>query len=433
MAFKQSYTKPLRTESTSFAGKYSLSKVAGVNEPGKECFVIPLETNIGFTVLPCHSLKKVGNEGFKGSTFSSSKIRCKRYTDSGDLIDELPLCCQIANMERDRVPDKDDYAKKIMSFSSARYVIPVLVLFSADTELGQPSLKKLSLKRVDFSYIELAKTSYEDDIHNPAVEQLIASGTIERREDVNTEELNSLVLGLLQKSIIKISATKGKSKEFAHVKKYTIIPLTNELIAKDTGETKDINYLCRVLTGTFPAEQLDALYKSKPNIRAINNQALEYLTIFNDNVDSLVADYTDEELQEYYNKFLAKQKQINDYKDYNDVSSANAAQVEEVSFKKPVIKSSMSELNIYDMYNEDGSVAEDEFPGEPVTPKAKGATDDFDFDLDDMDKPVPKKKAEKSKFDTSDLEESSALDGLDFDEDDFAMSEDDAEDFGFEG
>ena len=38
------------------------------------------------------------------------------------------------------------------------------------------------------------------------------------------------------------------------------IPLTNQMVAKDSGEQKIITYVSQVINGTFPKAKLDALF-----------------------------------------------------------------------------------------------------------------------------------------------------------------------------
>lgn len=79
MAFKRSWAHVKRAaEPTTFQGKYSLKRVAGLSDIGKECFVIPLDMENGYSCLPYHTLKKNDSEGFHGSTFNSVKIKCKK-------------------------------------------------------------------------------------------------------------------------------------------------------------------------------------------------------------------------------------------------------------------------------------------------------------------------------------------------------------------
>ena len=101
MAFKRSWAHVKRApEPTTFQGKYSLKRTAGMDRVGTECFVIPLDMAAGYSCLPYHSLKKNGDEGFHGSTFNSSKIACKRFDpETGELRKELPLCCKLAQLE----------------------------------------------------------------------------------------------------------------------------------------------------------------------------------------------------------------------------------------------------------------------------------------------------------------------------------------------
>ena len=153
--------------------------------------------------------------------------------------------------------------------------------------------------------------------------------------------------------------------------------------------------------------KLDSFYEKYPDLKNINNQISDYLTLFNDNVDSLVMDWNEDELQKYYEEFLKRQKVNDEYKEYNDEAHP---QNEEVSFKTRV--------------NED---------------------DDEDFGMSSAPAKAPSRKPvavaavkedvaalPKKTFDTSDLEESSVLSDMNFSDEDFDIDEDDMDNFGFE-
>ena len=233
MAFKQSYEKPSRSnEPNTFAGKYGLRKAAGMENLGDECYVIPLDLQSGYSVLPYHTLKKCGSEGFKGYNFNNAKIACKAFDpNTGERLEEEPLCCKLARLEKDRRPEKEDSVYRAISFSSQRYVIPVMVLSSCEDDVKKkPSMRKVSLKGVSFSFIDLVSGTYESEIVDAIIKTLEKEGVIEHKDELEEEELLGLVKNYLQHSIIKVSNEGTKIKGIPYVKGFDIIPVSNEFV-----------------------------------------------------------------------------------------------------------------------------------------------------------------------------------------------------------
>lgn len=446
MAFKQSWSHVKRAaEPSSFVGKYSLRRIAGMDKKGTECFIIPLDMAEGYSVLPYHSLKKNDSEGFHGSSFSSVGIACKRFDpETGEPTKELPLCCKLAQMEKDRLPEKDDSTKRAISFSSMKFVFPVLVLSTTETDPSKkPTMKKLSIKNgVSFSYISLSESSYDESIKKVVIDALVEAGEIEDPESTDPQELMDAVSKYISHSIIKVSNEASKSSMIPYQKSFRVIPTTNALIGQTSGETKLIQALCKLLTGAYPPESLSKLYTKAPILKEINNQVIDFLALYNDNVDSLVEQWDDEELQKYYNDYVARQAQIEKYKEVNEAAvEAEEEEDEEVSFASSLDDvENDSDLDNFEV-DEIEEVEEDE------APKGVINDDDTDFeDLSDVDEvdEVPVKKVAKKPtkvaatvgasddFDLGDLDDvSSSSSGVDADaltEDDFAMGEDDFED-----
>lgn len=413
MAFKQSYSKPARrsSEPSTFAGKYSLKKIAGLDEIGKECYVIPLGMQEGYSVLPYHTLKKNGPDGFKGFNFGNAKIRCKAYDPAtGERAEEEPLCCKLARLEKDRKPEKEDSVYRALSFTNKRYVIPVLVLSTTEEDARKkPSMRKVSLNGIDFSFLDLASSSYEEEFQNAVITQLIKDGVIEHEEDLPEEELLTHVQKYLQHAVIKVSLVKSNLPNIPYTKAFDIIPVSNEFLGKDSGEGKTITWLCKLLAGEVSPAKLNAFYETYPILKTINNQVIDYQQLFDDNVDSLVMDYEDEELQKYYDDYVEKQQQMIEYKEYNEKARANTE--EEVSFRNAPSRR---------VVEDEEDFTADDFPGEPVATKARTAV-------------ATKPKQVVEDFDTTDLEESPDLDEMSFSDEDFELDEDDVSNFGFEG
>lgn len=434
MAFKQSYSKPVESStSNSFAGKYGLKKIAGMDKVGTECFIIPLDMQSGYSVLPYHALKKNGSDGFKGSRFNS-QIACHRFNpETGEMSEELPLCCKLAQIEKDREPEKERSGYRAISFTNYRNVIPVLVLSTSEAAGKKPSLRNISLNGIDFSFLNLAKSSYEEELQKKVIKDMEKAGLLDDPDGMDPEELLGEVQKYLQHSIIRVTNEAGKAGTgIEYQKSFTIFPVSTPNIAKDSGETELISRLCQLLSGEINPAKFDAFFKKYPQLQAINNQVTDFLTLFNNEVDSLITEWTDEELQKYYNSFVDKQAQIQKYKDVNE--NNRAAEEEEVNFVSQDDPEPAKAIKV--------EVDEDDFATDEIT---LSDDEDFGFEAPSTEaKKAPKKElvgavassksasaSTSSDFNTADLEESSVLDEIDdLDDSDFESEEDD---FGFEG
>lgn len=436
MAFKRSWAHVKRAaEPTTFQGKYSLKRAAGMSEVGSKCYVIPLNMVEGYSCLPSHSLKKNDNEGFHGSTFNAVQIACKKYDpETGEPTKETPLCCRLAQMEKDRLPETEDSPKRAISFSSMRYVFPVLVLSSIETDqTKKPTMKKLSIKNgITFSFVNLAESSFEEDIKKSVVAAMTEAGIIEDADEMDPEELMQHVSDYISSSIIEITNVKGKSSSIPYQKSFRVIPITNALIGQTSGETKLIKALCKLLNDGFSPEDLDTLYKKAPILSEINNQVIDYLALYDDNVDSLVESWTDEELQKYYNEYVARAAQIEKYKAVNE-QAVEEAEEEEISFV-----GSLDDAEEDDALNSINTSVVDEIEDDE---EVIDEDDDFEDESEVAEveeAPAKVKKPAKvavaagsvsdDNFDMSDLEETSVASSVveeDEDDADYVMGEDD--------
>lgn len=393
MAIRRSYSAPAKTnEPTTFAGKYSLKNKAGLDAVNKDAYVIPLDMAAGYVELPYHTLKKCADgTGFKNSQFGA-KIACHKFDkNTGEVVDQLPLCCRLAQLEKDRLSDKEKSMYRAISFTSRRNVIPVMVLSSTETDSSKKaSLKKVSVKNgIDFSFIDMSSSAYEE-FTKSVQDTMETDGIIESAEDMDDEELAQEVAKYLQSSVIKVSNVAGRNPGIPYEKAFKAIPISNQMVAKDSGEQKIITYVSQVINGTFPKAKLDALFEKYPEIQTINNQVIDYLELFNVEVDNLVSDWTEEELQSYYNTYLEKAGVVNQYK--------SEKPEETVAFKEPAKSASVDE-------------DEDEFEAAPAKSKAATAT--------------AEKSEDEFDYTTSDLEESSILNDEDFADEDFEIGDGD--------
>lgn len=408
MAFRQSYSAVKKTaEPSTFSGKYSLKRVAGMDAVGKEAYIIPLDMNNGYACIPHHVVKKNGDKGFKDSAFQTTKIACHKFDkNTGEVIDNLPLCCKLAQMEKDRKPEPDDANYRALNFMGFRNAFPVLVLSTSETDPNKkPTLKKLSLNGASFSYLDLAQSSFEKDFTGKIIKALELEGTIEDAKEMDQQELMNIVADVLKHSIVNVSNIESKAN-VPYVKDFTVIPVEkNNNIGEISGETQLIRGLIKILAGDIDTERANAFMDKYPVVKELVNQASDFITLFNDNVDSFVEEWTDEELQKYYNEFIERQEQINRYKDYNNQAQAEAENDEDVKFAQPQKVSA-----------EDAALLE--------TPKKELAA------VGAVASVATAAPSSEKGFDYSSvaIEEGSILNDVEFAEDDFQIDADDLED-----
>ena len=173
----------------------------------------------------------------------------------------------------------------------------------------------------EYTYSEFIKT-VKNDMENDEKLNI---------DSIPDEEMYEKASEYIRKSIIKISTIQGKISETEKI--YKVIPFTNTLIAKDSGEYEEIKILSRIVDGTFPKDKLEAAFKKYPKIHAAYNQSIDYLDLFNTEVDTIIPEWTDDELEEYYNVFLEKQGVVDQYKSPEVVSTPVE---EDVDFKDSV-------------------------------------------------------------------------------------------------
>ena len=230
MAIRRSYSTPAKSnEPTSFAGKYSLKNKAGLDAINKDAYVIPLDMSNGYVEIPYHTLKKCADGiGFKNSQFNA-KIACHKFDkNTGEVVDQLPLCCRLAQAEKDRLSDKDKSMYRALSFTARRNVIPVMVLSTTETDSNKkPSLKKVSVKNgIDFSFIDMSSNAY-DEFTKSVQETMETEGVIDSPDDMDDEDLAQAVAEYLQKSIIKISNVAGRNPGIPYEKAFRALFQTN--------------------------------------------------------------------------------------------------------------------------------------------------------------------------------------------------------------
>ena len=316
MAFKRTSAKSLiNNNSARFSTAYKFSKKANF-EVGKDAYIIPLGLETGFFETPCHRVlpHKVNGQmvGFNNSTFATY-IKCKGVDEEGNRTESL--CCTLAQLEKDRIPEKELSGKRIVSFTTYRVQLPVLILGNslADKNKATYPVSKVSIlndlrseQGLNFAYIDMASSSFKSEIISAYGKKLKEEGILDYEMDENSEEFFDEVLKRLTKTIIKVHGV-SKTGFNAALKEYSFFPFDNPAIA----------------TGS-PEGEREAIIGYKDN-QDIQNKICEFLDLFNIEVDNMFTDWTEKDLQEYYNSAVG-----NNIKASVTTSSEDSEEPEEV-------------------------------------------------------------------------------------------------------
>ena len=292
MAFKRTSAKSLINNNTArFSTAYKFSKKANF-EVGKDAYIIPLGLESGFYETPCHRVlpHKVNGQmvGFNNSTFATY-IKCKGIDEEGNRTDSL--CCQLAQAEKARIPEKELAGKRIVSFTTFRVQLPVLILSNslADKNKATYPVSKVSIlndlrseQGLNFAYIDMSSSTFKSDIISAFGKKLKEDGVLDYELDENSEEFFDEILKRLSKTVIKVHGV-SKTGFNAALKEYSFFPFDNPAIA----------------TGS-PEGEREAIIGYKDN-QEIQNKICEFLDLFNVEVDNMFTDWSEKDLQEYYN------------------------------------------------------------------------------------------------------------------------------------
>ena len=295
MAFKRTGAKSLVNNNTArFSTAYKFSKKANF-EVGKDAYIIILGLESGYYETPCHRVMphKVNGQlvGF-GNTNFATYLKCKGIDEEGNRTDSL--CCTLAQLEKERIPDKAEAGKRIVSFTTYRVHLPVLILGNSlnDKKKITYPVSKVSILNdlrgesgLNFAYIEMASSSFKNDIISAYGKKLKEDGVIDYELDENSEEFFEEVLQRLPNTIIKVHGISKQGFDAA-LREYSFFPFDNASIASGS-----------------PAGEREAIIGYKDN-QEIQNKICEFLDLFNIEVDNMFNDWTEKDLQEYYNSAI---------------------------------------------------------------------------------------------------------------------------------
>ena len=392
MAFKRTNFKSLtNTNKARFSSDYRFSKKASF-EVGKDAYIILLGLESGYFETPCHQVKphKVNGKmiGFNNSSFATY-IKCKGVDENGNRKESL--CCTLAQLEKERIPDKEESAKRIISFTGYRVHLPVLILGNSlgDKNKGTYPVSKVSIlndlrseKGLNFAYIEMASSSFKNEILSAYGKKLKEEGILDYEMEETSEEFMQEVCNRLSKTVIKVHGI-SKTGFQAALKEYSFFPFDNPSIASAS-----------------PEGEREAIIGYKDN-QEIQNKICEFLDLFNIEVDNMFNDWSEKDLQEYYNSAIGVdlKSSMVDKKVTNETSNPDIAEaeiIEEIGAKDEEPSKAVEKLE---------QLEQEEPTREPISDE-------------EMDKLLKDPFAEMSKTEVTD-----ELDSFDLDEDDEFFSE----------
>jgi hypothetical protein len=321
--------------------------------------------------------------GFGNTTFPVY-LKCKGVDEEGNRTESL--CCTLAQLEKERIPDKEESAKRIISFTSYRVHIPVLILSNSlnDKKKGTYPISKVSILNdlrgengLNFAYIEMAQSSFKKDIIQAYGNKLKEEGVLDYEMNDESEEFFEEVLSRLPNTVIKV---RGVSKQgfSAALKEYSFFPFDNATIASGS-----------------PAGEREAIIGYKDN-QEIQNKVCEFLDLFNIEIDNMFNDWSEKDLQEYYNSAIGADLKAPIQTPKEPVSEEVVEVVEEVEAPAKPVKAAPKAAPVAEEVEEDIQLSppasDDDVEAllNGVT-NAKGATDDsleeveMSFDDEDED------------------------------------------------
>ena len=348
-------TKPVEKKAY-FSTEYGLKKVAGL-AVGKEVCIIPIGLEQGIYKTQVHKVRAKGKQnGFKG--WFDTNIICKGVDPETGEHDENALCCQYAQAEKERFPEKEDAGKRLISFSSTLVHLPVMLLSANVPERfeGKMPQELLSIKVPQFSFLELAGSTFESAIVGGLRKKLEDDEIITYK--TTEEEAQDIVNKWLMNCIIKIKCVPT-NKKLPYEREFSFIPFYSKKIALETGERERIIH-----------------YRKD---EAIMLEANKFLTLFDTKVDELVTSWKDEELREYIETSVKRQENIEKAIEEADKALPKAEQtvefIDEPEFEEPSKTEMSSDI--------DASFFEDEEPEvKEVAPAIEISDEDTSFDID---------------------------------------------------
>ena len=327
MAFKRTNFKSLiRNGSERFSTAYKFSKKVTF-KVGSDAYIIPLGLETGFYETPCHRIAphKASNGayvGFGGTSFATY-IKCHGVDMEGNRNESL--CCTLAQREKERIPDKNDSGKRIVTFTNYRVHLPVLILGNSlgDNAKATYPVSKVSILNelrsetgLRFAFIEMSSDTFKNSILKAYGKRLKEDGILDYELEEDSEEFLAEVCQRLSKTVIKVHGVSKQGFD-APLKEYSFFPFDNPAIANAS-----------------PQGEREAIIGYKEN-QEIQNKICEFLDLFNAEVDNMFMDWTEKDLLSYYNSAVGSAEDTS-----GEVEDEAPAQEEE---KVEVVTSESSE------------------------------------------------------------------------------------------
>lgn len=381
MAFKRSSFKSLvREKKEFFATNYKLSKKIKWDF-GSECYVLMLGLETGFYETAVHKIRahKVDGQtiGY-GNSGWDVYIKCKGVDEDGNKIPSL--CCQLAKAENDRT---DNSESKCLSFMSTRVHIPILILGnSLKEEKSSYPIHKVSIlntlnseKGLNFAYLDMAASSFEKDVVQAYGKKLKEDGILDYELDESSEEYLDDIRKRLINTVVKIKAVR-KAGFNKPLKEYSFFPFNNPAIASQS-----------------PEGEREAIVNYKKN-KEIMAKVDEFLTLFSIEVDNICREWTEKDLQEYYNSFIGKALKEETTETNTTNEKVEVIGEEEIPFDNTVageatLDTALLDGDLEEPVKEEPKKVETvvkETPKPVETPKTKEVEiEDIEFDTEDED------------------------------------------------
>ena len=275
-----------------FSTQHSFKGVTGFKKGDKK-YVMLLKPDEFMFSTRIHSVKAKSKEvGFQGKF--GTNIKCKSVEG-----EEKALCCQLADSEKEKYPEKEESGKRMISYGKYIYHIPVVVL---GHNLTDPNTKTYPVsnasisKGYEFAYLEVHGSTYSTEILAKLGEQLKKDEVIDF--DLEDDELTEAINANLGNVIVEISAGEPKQGSFAKYQtNYSFIPFTDSKIARKSGDYEKITQ-----------------WKDLPEMENFRNDVDDFLKLLEDHEPELTVDWTEERLRNYVVDSVERDENIDEYK-----------------------------------------------------------------------------------------------------------------------
>ena len=414
MAFKRtSFKGMVKSQKEFFASTYRLPSKVNNWKLGSECYILMLGLDNGFYETPTHTIQphKIGDKtiGFRGSNFATT-IKCKGFDENGDKVDSL--CCKLYQLEKERGVTA---ANRCINYTSTRIQIPILILGNSLKE--EKSVYPVSCvsilnslrseKGLNFSYLDMASSSFEKDIIKAYAKKLKEDGIIDYETDESSDEFLEDIRQRLTKTVVKVKAVE-KAGFKGLLKEYSFFPFENPSIASKSPEgerTAIINYT-----------------KHKGIMEKVN----EYLTLFDLEVDNIFPEWNEKDLQEYYNSFIGVDLKTGIKEEAEEVKSQEKVEIMEHPFEQEKESSELTDedKSFLESLNSDDFVEE-----EPVKEPVKEVVEKPKVEIKKVTIPTEKKEEPKAEEPSEEWEKVEDVAQVDTTEEDFNFDLDDDEEF----